>query len=427
MTMTKQRSSSSSSSRSSSGGTPTKSDLAPFHLATVDISDRLNAMLDTECKPHYQCGDYLSHHQRPNTNSRSSRSVHSQCRSPSSSSSSRASSSSCRRTPLNRSSASAVTPASRGKIVQWLYDLVDYLDLQRECVAVAMSYVDRFVSSSSSKLESHHAKKVAEAQQDATIYQLVAISSLFLAAKQSDKMAIIDANVLVCVSHGSYSAQEIMDMESIIVEVLDWRLCCPTSIGIAYHAIALLAKVIARRRSCSIISSVVDFCRLQIELSIMDYETSVLRSPSTVALAAIVNSMELLDFEPQEKRAFGKVLMRRTGVDIRYNTNSIIAQTSLDLHQIFDRQSKDVMRKGDVVKQEKKMNDPDANCPSVSSSRSPIDVEGLTNFDNSTKHHRPSSSSTNNTTTSSSRRKHRRQYPSPMTTSNFERRTPLEP
>mmetsp|Transcript_30629 Transcript_30629/g.64796 ORF Transcript_30629/g.64796 Transcript_30629/m.64796 type:complete len:86 (+) Transcript_30629:307-564(+) len=82
-----------------------------------------------------------------------------------------------------------------------------------------MSYVDRFMSSTSNNNNNKIHAKVAEAKRDATIYQLVAIASLFLAAKQSDKLSTIDANVLVCVSHGSYSAREIIDMESTILEV----------------------------------------------------------------------------------------------------------------------------------------------------------------------------------------------------------------
>lgn len=258
--------------------------------------------------------------------------------------------------------------------------------------------------------------KAKEARRDATVYQLLALSSLFLAAKQSDKMALIDANILVAVSHESYSAQEIIDMESTIVEVLDWRLCCPTALGIAYHGIALLSKVIRNKRR---ISSVVDFCRLQIELSVVDYATSVLTSPSTVALASIVNSMELLDFDSQEKRAFSKILMNCTGLDIRSN-NSDIAQTRVDLHQVFDRQSDSVMSRGAKNKTKDHLS-----LNSVSSSSSPVDVEGFSDF-NKSNSRRSTSGSTRKKPVNS-----RKQQRSPATcvnhTSSYERKVSLEP
>ena len=44
----------------------------------------------------------------------------------------------------------AILPKSRAKIAMWLYDVADYLELDRECVAAAMGCVDRFMSGSSS-------------------------------------------------------------------------------------------------------------------------------------------------------------------------------------------------------------------------------------------------------------------------------------
>lgn len=215
-------------------------------------------------------------------------------------------------------------------------------------------------------------------------------------------------------------------MESTIVEVLDWRLCCPTALGIAYHGIALLSKVIRNRRR---ISSVVDFCRLQIELSVVDYATSVLTSPSTVAFASITNSMELLDFDPQEKRAFAKVLLNWTGMDISRD-NSNIAQTKMDLHRVFDRQSTSVMSRGSAKNKGKTTKD-HGSLNSISSSRSPVDVQGITDL-NSSKHGNSRRSSSSGSTRKK-RVNSKKQQRSPTTScvdyasASSERRVPLEP
>ena len=189
-----------------------------------------------------------------------------------------------------------ITPASRAKIVQWLYDCVDYLELQRDCVAVAMSYVDRFMSRcsgadgfASSGSSSGNQRKmravVFEAQRDATVYQLVA-------AKRDDVRACvaIDASVLARISHGSYSHHEILSMERTLLAGLGWRICGPTASEAADHAVALLARWLRRRHRDTRLSSVADFVRLQIELSVADYDASALRRPTTMALAAYVDT-----------------------------------------------------------------------------------------------------------------------------------------
>eukprot|EP00581_Thalassiosira_minuscula_P030916 CAMPEP_0183787824 /NCGR_PEP_ID=MMETSP0739-20130205/67742_1 /TAXON_ID=385413 /ORGANISM="Thalassiosira miniscula, Strain CCMP1093" /LENGTH=630 /DNA_ID=CAMNT_0026031917 /DNA_START=5 /DNA_END=1899 /DNA_ORIENTATION=+ len=383
-----------------------------FCLPTFDVADRLNAMLATERKPHYQCRDYL--HRHPSSSSRRSSSSRCSRRSGSSRISRSSSSKHQEDSSSSSSSCSAVSKACRAKIVQWLYDCVDYLELPRECVAVAMSYVDRFMSNSNSSSQqrrssseidnsssSNHqqqsqqkqqlrqklAKTIAQAKSDATIYQLVAISSLFLAAKSSDKLCPVDARVLARMSHGSYSAAEIVDTELLLVEALEWRLCGPTCWNVAQHVIALLRGAVEgchrnirhRRNQHSSrksppnptndddrteerMHSVIDFTRLQIELSVSDYATSVLRKPSRVALAAVLNSVELLDFTSHEKRAFGRSVAEWTATATMMSVEDAqssggsrslvmdvhsedVALTRMELQRVFDRQSNNVMNR----------------------------------------------------------------------------------
>ncbi len=251
---------------------------------------------------------------------------------------SRRSAASTRRSSRGQRGQPSITPASRAKIVQWLYDCyVDYLDLSRECVAVVMGYVDRFVSSPNNN---KHAKIVAEGKNDAAVYQLVTASAVFLVAKQDSNAAdgAVDADVLAKVSHGSYSSGEILAMESTLLEALEWRLCGPTASGMASHAIALLAGQ-QRRGNDDRLYSVVDFARLQIQLSASDYETSVLRRPSEVALAAVLNSMEFLDYSSHEKRKFARTLLERTKLDAQSDE---VKGTRAELHRVFDNQSNDL-------------------------------------------------------------------------------------
>ena len=277
-----------------------------FQLPSCDITDRLNNMIDQEQSPHYQTSDYL----------RLSRNY-------------------C----LAKKSARRLSPSARTKVVRWLYDIVDYFALQRETVDVAMSYVDRFMSNNSSH------RVATQARRNVTTYQLVAVACLFIATKTSDYLHI-DAKVLVRASRGCYTVDEITDMENTVLKALEWRLSGPTSLSIAYHAIALLNEVIGSRVKSQVrkedkISSVVDFARLQIELSVSEYNTFVLRSPSSIALAAVLNSMDLLDFKSSEINAFRQALGDATGICVQ--SSQEIHQVRQELNVIFDKQSEDVM------------------------------------------------------------------------------------
>lgn len=233
----------------------------------------------------------------------------------------------------SESTTTTILPESRAKIAMWLYDVADYLELDRECVSAAMGCVDRFMSGGSSdflaadgnrrgrRRQHHRDLLLRRARSDATAYQLLAISALFSSAKMSDKLASIDAEVLAVASHGSYTANEIVETERTLLEALGWRLCQPSAMEVARHVVALLAGVVlvvdnersSNRRSAprhhdNRLSSVADFARLQIELSVSCYASSVLRLPSTVAIAAVSNSVELLDFSTRERRSFARIL-----------------------------------------------------------------------------------------------------------------------
>ena len=99
-------------------------------------------------------------------------------------------------------------------------------------------------------------------------------------------------------------------MEMNILNILDWHICDVTAWSVSFTLIGLLSKTLRNKKR---ISSVVDFTRLQVELSVSDYSTSVLcPSSSVVAFGAITNSLDLLDFTTKEKHAFQRVMYNYT-------------------------------------------------------------------------------------------------------------------
>eukprot|EP00984_Skeletonema_dohrnii_P029665 scaffold20435_cov127-Skeletonema_dohrnii-CCMP3373.AAC.3 len=277
-----------------------------FRLSTSDLVDQTLVLLKQEENPHYKCRDYL--------------------RNGSSSSSSR----------------SRVSAEARAKVARWLADIVDYFSLQRQTVAMAMSYVDIFLSL-------RNVRAASEARRSVTKFQLLALVCLSIATK-SLEVAHLDVETLVTASQGCYCADDIREMEIVVLNALQWRLCAPTSLPIAHRAIALLTKVVPRiangaNKHNSITSCLVEFTRLQIELAVIDYTSSVLRKSSTVAIASILNSMDLLDFDNRERRAFSRAMTDMTGLDV----HSIeVVEARQELNEVFDRQSEDVMSRASV-------------------------------------------------------------------------------
>jgi len=394
--MTKQRSSSSRSgggaSSASAASNGHNDDLTSLlRLPTRDIADRLNAMLETGRRPHYAaCGDYLlhghngrRHHHRGESCSQMSSASQSRC---TASQGSRGGRSSRRQRDDSRitdknnqeeqqhgTTTTTVTPASRAAIICWLSDCADYLDLSPECIAAAAGYVDRFMSSSSSSLSSgccsisssHHRRRrsskkssekiVRDAKRDPTVYQLIAISSLFLASKQhSAKLSLADATIFARVSHGSYSAREILDMEGIIVDALGWRLCGPTVRSLACHFVALLSRqALSKKRNDydnkaapknrrRVISTVVDFAMLRCDLALSDYGLSVLHSNEDVALASVLGALERIPEHSttgeggcELRRAFDRAVFDWCGMDVRSDT---VEDARDALRDLMDRQ-----------------------------------------------------------------------------------------
>lgn len=271
-----------------------------FRLSTGDLIDQTVVLLEQEDSPHYKCRDYL--------------------RNGSSSSSSR----------------SRVSAEARAKVARWLVDIVDYFSLQRQTVAMAMSYVDIFLSL-------RH-EKASEARRSVTKFQLLALVCLSIATK-SLEVAHLDVDTLVTASQGCYCADDIRQMEIVVLNALQWRLCAPTTLPIAHRVIALLAKVVPRLanradKHNNLTSCLVEFTRLQLELAVTDYTSSVLRKPSTVAIASILNSMDLLDFDNRERRAFSRAMTDLIGLDIQ---SVDVVEARAELNEVFDKQSEDVM------------------------------------------------------------------------------------
>jgi len=164
----------------------------------------------------------------------------------------------------------------REQIVEWSFRVVDYFRIDREVVAVSLSFLDRFL---------------AKYRCDRTSFKLAATTTLHLAVKLLYPCKLADLGILSDLSRGEFDMKDVSAMETTVLHTLHWNLHPPTAI--AFSAIFLdyfFASRVVTITSTDL-DDMYDVSSFFSELAVCDYFFVHLR-PSTVALAAILNAIE---------------------------------------------------------------------------------------------------------------------------------------
>lgn len=261
-----------------------------------EITDRLKVMMKQECTI-YRIDDYLGC-----TSTRAS---------------------TCTGTvnpPASESACNKVDALCRYKMAQWCFTLVDYLQLDREMVYIAMSYLDRFLATGSPR-----ARCVAH---DLREYQLASMTAIYMAIKIFEPK-IMDAAQITALSRGQYNTADIIRMESDMLFDLKWHMNGPTAASFLVYFLALLPPTITIGHD-----SILENAIYQIELSVTQYKF-ITQHPSTVAIAALINSIKRVasnrnSLHAQARRMIDE-LEKVTGVDANSPTLGIIAESMNEL------------------------------------------------------------------------------------------------
>jgi hypothetical protein len=192
-----------------------------------------------------------------------------------------------------------VDPDCRKKMGAWVYQVVDFCKFTRESAEIAMSYLDRFLVTSSGR----------RALQDRSVYQLAAMTALYTAVKIHEPEAM-DPNLVSNLSRGVYSPQDVEQMEYILLHALDWRVNPPTTLSYArefFHLIPAAAMDVETREM------IYDIVKFQTELAVTDYAFVGVRA-SVIAYCAFMNALHCLDLDPKIAHFVGLVLREAVGV-----------------------------------------------------------------------------------------------------------------
>ena len=178
--------------------------------------------------------------------------------------------------------ASAVTISeARAKMCEWNYRVIDHLNLDREVVLVAVSYLDRAVIGGNQDTMSTRT------------FQLVAITALYLATKLYEATNVVARSYdllsfFTYLSQGVFEAEDIVKMELALLESLHWDVHPPTPQTFCFELVRLVPSDVPPVTRHNLIQTV----QFLIELSVCDTRF-VAKSPSDIALAAMLHAFEL--------------------------------------------------------------------------------------------------------------------------------------
>lgn len=184
---------------------------------------------------------------------------------------------------LSSSSSCTVTVDDRLKIVDWMFSVIDSCQYKRDTVSIAVELLDRFLSKDTPLVRLILAER--------TQFQLLSMATLYIAIKTNEQV-VFGSDFFAVMSRGDYTKQDIETMELAVLETLDWRISAPTAIQIAHHVLSPIVSQVSL--SASTWAFVLDEVCFQSENALRDYTLAIQRS-STVAIAAIFNTLDQLD------------------------------------------------------------------------------------------------------------------------------------
>jgi len=184
---------------------------------------------------------------------------------------------------------SVLDVACRTRVCKWMFHIIDIMGLQHETAAIAISYLDRFMSISCL----HKAKqKRSTTRCNRREYQLVASTSLYIAIKIHEPF-VLRPEVISSLTRGLVTPDTIIACEKIILTTLRWRMNGPTPHQFINYILKLLPSSSTSTSSTTdqLVNKLCESSHSWIETAIKDYACIPLRS-STVALSALLNSLE---------------------------------------------------------------------------------------------------------------------------------------
>lgn len=193
-------------------------------------------------------------------------------------------------------------------LVDWCYTVADYLQVNRDTVAIAIINFDRFLST-----RRNNASNI-----DDEILQLAAMTCLYTAIKMHEP-EVLDPKAVSTLSGRFFTEQQIVDMEVEIVMTVQWRLNPPTPMSFVHCFLSTIPDLTDIERQ-----TILQLTKHQVEMMVKEFQF-VYSDASSIALAALSTSMEAVirDFHPEESL---QTISKIYNIDISARTNMIFQE-----------------------------------------------------------------------------------------------------
>lgn len=170
-----------------------------------------------------------------------------------------------------------VNKECRFRMVGWCYQVVDFCKFSRDTVAIAMNYLDRFLSTTVG----------TSTTSDRRSFQLAVLACLYTAIKTHEPQAL-EPKAISDLSRGNYTELEVTEMEFKILTALRWHLNPPTPLSFTQLFLSIIPEKFMTEKERSI---VLETAKYQTEVAVEDY-SFVSYNPSCIALASIANGLK---------------------------------------------------------------------------------------------------------------------------------------
>jgi len=204
--------------------------------------------------------------------------------------------------PWSTSRIFKIDDSCRLKMSEWSYKIVDFLPANREIVAVAFNYIDRFCN-----------RVMIDSEFE---YKLLCTTSLYIALKVHNRRTI-RATTLSMLSQSEILPEDVLMMECVIMKELSYHLCPPTcssfigTFSIFIRQVPLIVKEYAVQRALFLG-----------ELSIVESFFSDIPE-SLVAFSAILNAFEVVGYGQYSTSFLTFIAEMECIFNLKYNSRDI--------------------------------------------------------------------------------------------------------
>ena len=221
---------------------------------------------------------------------------------------------------LQNSAASLQYTVWRERVTQWLYDVIDHLELPRETVYLAMNILDRYLASG---LDSRTNNKAD--------YEAAAITSLFLAVRATGVMDLKIPDLLK-LSCSSLNVRDILSTGTRIMQGLTWNHRVPTPTQFVKALVALLDSSI----DCETKLSIFDMSSYLVEISVYDQHLSGIAA-SKIAFAAMLVAIKRCQGCSRYKEQYTEHLLKVHSLTGMTYTSADIKSIYLHLNALYSQ------------------------------------------------------------------------------------------